>query len=300
MRARKGMLGMLLVAAAIAACTEDGPTVAGLGGEAAGEAMPGLSLAGNGTISGRVVTTVRTFDGKELLGTVRLVDTATFEGALRRGQVHASAKSRQERFDLTVAVTGLGSEGALRGRRHEWTARSAAPEGAGYVGTRTATFVREGEAPVSEMTYRRGSEVVARVATIWVPVPGGWLLRSRTVTAFRDGRPVSSVETVAVDQRVSVERGALGARSVATADVASVWAAVRATDTDKASEEGDCQKEFDAMNDALDRFTIASVAMLGCLAGPWACFAATLTVVTAARGVDVAEARLNRCLGGEQ
>ena len=291
-----GMLGMLLVAATVAACSKDGPTsTVGI------EAPNGPALADDGTISGRLVTTVRSFDGRNLLGTVNLVDTASYAGSLSRGEVRASATSRGERFSLTVAVRGSQTGGAEGGGRRERTSRSPAPVGADYVGVRSATFVQEGAAPVSEMTYRRGAEVVARVATTWVRVQGGWIMRSRTITAFRYGRPTGSVETVLLDHRVEVSSGALGAASVASTDALAVGAALRSAGEGAASEEmGDCRKEFDAMFDALDRYWFASWSVLACGAGPWACFAAATAVMMAGRAVDVAEARLNRCLGGAQ
>lgn len=295
MRSHRGMLGVLMVAAVIAACTEEAPTSSG----ATSDLAPATTLAEDGTIAGRLVTTVRRFDGKELLGTVTLVDTAIFEGALRRGEVRVAATSQGQRFFLSVAMTGSTRPGAPVGRRHEWTAR--APEGVDRsIRVRTATFVREGEAPVSEMTYRRGAEVVARVTTTWVRVTGGWLMQSRTLTAFRDGRPVSSVETVVRDRRVAIGSGALSASSAATTDASGVGGALRERGEGVASEAGDCEKEFDNMFDALDRYWFASTTMVACLGGPLACFASSMAVMLAARGVDVAESRLDRCLGGAQ
>ena len=295
MISRRLVLGTLMAAAMLAACSERGPTAL-----AEPESEMATVLPSSGAISGQVVSTVRRFDDKSLLGTVVLADTGSYEGAIGRGRVQARATSRSGSFDLMVAMTGSPTPNALAAGDQRWSVRSDAPPGVAALGVRSATYVAKGGAPASEATYSRGAEVVATVSTTWVRVQGGWLMKSRTLTAFKDGRPTASVETRVLSQQITAGASAAGALMLASTEATAVGNVLSSAGPGAASEEAPCQAEFDAMFDALDRWWYSTLGLAACSAGPLGCFGAAVNLWFAGRNVDVREARLDRCIGGAQ
>lgn len=281
MTLRRSSVYLMGAVVLIGACADPGPTATD-----ATQALETVDLARPGVLSGLVVTTVRALGGTSMLGTIIASDTNTFRGTISRsGVTVAVIEGATESAQLTVALAGgIGEAPAVR------TISDASGLGRGRERTVESRTVNGG--PTSLATYRRGGTLVATIATDWAPVSGGWLMVSRTVTAFRDGKPVHSVEFVISGILVTPANGMLAL------DQLPVFSSSRATTPPEAAAEGggDCEAEFDAMFDALDAFGFASAAMLSCLAGPWTCLAATFALGIAARNVDVNESRLDRCL----
>lgn len=272
------LMGAVLL---IGACADPGPTAPD-----ANQPLETVDLARPGALSGRVVTTVRSLGGTSMLGTVIATDTNTFQGTISRGGVTVAViDGAVKSAELTVAMAGgIGEAPAVR------TFSDASGPGSGRERTVEARTVNGGQTSLA--TYRRGGMLVATIATDWAPVSGGWLMVSRTVTAFRNGKPVHSVEFVISGILVTPANGMMAL------DQLPVFSSSRTTTPPEAAAEGggDCGAEFDAMFDALDAFGFASAAMLSCVAGLWTCFAATFALGIAARNVDVKESRLDRCL----
>lgn len=271
------LAGMVLVCA----CSREGPTTSR---EVPAESI--IDLARATTLSGQVVTTIRSFAGDNILGTVIASEAHRFSGVVSRsGLTVAEVESSARSVRLTVA--GVGS---IASAAYSTPALNRSTFNGSEQRSIARTLAEDGRTALA--TYRRGGTMLATVATERTPVRGGWLITRRTYTTYRDGRPLHSVEEVLSDWVVTEGSGGL-LPSLGPA----MWSSSTVPVGEAAAEGGgDCQAEFDAMFDALDLYWAASVSMAGCLGGPAACFTVTVGLFMAARNVDGKEARLDRCL----
>src|ERR1700730_1789083 len=143
---------------------------------------PDINLAEGGSMSGRATTTVRMIDGRSIAGTFVAADTNNFQAAIAPGGATAARMTGGgQNIDFLLAVGDNGTT-----RTGTWTVDGGKRNKNGP--NRTLTLVAAEGAPVSEMTFRIGGEIVSRVATEWTRVRGGWVAKARTTMLYRGGK----------------------------------------------------------------------------------------------------------------
>jgi hypothetical protein len=253
-------------------------------------------------MSGRATTTIRMFDGRSIAGTFIAADTNTFQAAIvPAGASAARMTAGGKGIDFLLAVGDNGKPA----RTGTWTVDGGKRNKNGP--NRTLTLVAVDGAPVSDMTFRVGGEIVSRVATEWARVRGGWVAKARTTMLYRGGKLARSITTTFDDPhgaRIAYSRTPIAA--VATLSPPPRPARDVVCDRQFYSDPGNCdpwaagggpcQSYIDGLHDAVTAYWAADASLLACLGGFLPCVVAGIAVVYTSYQIDVWDSRLTACL----
>lgn len=298
---RRACVGAALLGAT-AACGDrpNGPDVA---------ALDGRRIDGSLTVVSRIA------DPASGLPRAVWMDSSTFSAEVRDGiavtkgvqlggskaegvgggrPLMSDARSGEEGLELVVAQS--------KGSARQGTWRRRAKGGSGAV--REVVLAAHGGEPISERTIYENGVPMVKVIEGWERQGTGWLLRERSVIAYRNGVAAGSLTI-----RVSATVGELAARpwtpqniSTAAADVLApaIELVTRAMTPAALYAAGACEQEAQAVDDAMDNYLFASVLFGASLlsANPVFIAGAAVNEVKAARQLQVAEDRLDACAAG--
>jgi hypothetical protein len=279
---------------------------------------PDINLAAGGSMSGRATTTIRMFDGRSIIGTIIAADTNTFQAAIvPAGASAARMTVGGKDIELLLAVGDRGTPARAGTWMVDGGRRNNGPN-------RTLTLVAVDGAPVSETTLRLGGEIVARFATDWARVRGGWVAKARTTMLYRDGKLARSFTTTFDDpngERIAYSRNSIA--PVRTTPPAADGAALLTNGRIAHSEEDNCifkadvpcdgspvldgggesgpkpcQSEIDGLHDAVTAYWAADAALLACLGGLLPCLLAAGYLAYTAHQIDVWDSRVDDCIAG--
>jgi hypothetical protein len=268
---------------------------------------PDINLAAGGSMSGRATTTIRMFDGRSIAGTFIGADTNTFQAAIApAGASAARMTAGGQNIDFLLAVGDNGTPA----RTGTWTVDGGKRNKNGP--KRTLTLVAVDGAPVSEMTFQLGGEIVSRVATEWERVRGGWLAKSRTTMLYRGGNLARSITTTFDDPQgapIAYSRTPIaGGPTLMLAADDPCWDDPNCEPAggdpsiggggSGGGGTGPCDAQLQGLADAVTAYWVADAAMIGCYAGPLACAGVTLYLLYTSHQIDVWDSRVDACLAG--
>lgn len=271
-----------LVIAAVLACADRGSTVTGLPATSQrSDVRATTELRAGGVIGGRVVASAYAHDGTSPRGRLFERESGQYAATL---DADGSGEAQIALSGRVMPVTFAASANVVR-RAGRW--EHHAPRVLGKP-DRLIRVTATGGAPPSRLEFVQDGRVVATIATEWAQVRHTWFIRRRVISLHKDGVAAKTLELVFDEPRSDRLSVPLASPSLTIAAAAP---------SDAASFDiGPCQAQLDAMYDALDTWLIADLGLFGCLAGPKYCFAAFVGLLAAARQVDVAEERLDRCI----
>ncbi|HLA89549.1 MAG TPA: hypothetical protein VJL28_03835 [Gemmatimonadaceae bacterium] len=276
-----GLSSATVIAAALA-CADRGATVTGLPATAQrGDARATTELRAGSVIGGGVVASAYTNDGISRGGRLFERESGRYTAIL---DADGSGEAQLALSGRVTPVTFAASANVVR-RAGRW--EHHAPRVRGKP-DRLIRVTATGGAPPSRLEFVQDGRVVATIATEWARARHAWFIRRRVISLHKDGVAARTLELVFDEPRSDRVSVPLAAPSLTIATVAPPDAA--------SFDSGPCQAEFDAVYDSLDVWLLADLGLFGCLAGPKYCFAAIVGLFAAARQVDVAEERLDRCL----
>lgn len=253
---------------------------------------PDLDLTAGGSLSGRAVTTVRRFDSRSMMGTIVASDTNTFEAAISPdGPIAARMTAGGRQIDFLLAVGDRGTTTRIGTWTVDGGARNNGP-------VRTVKLTAVNGAPVSELTFSLGGQIVSRVVTEWARARGGWVAKQRTTMLYQDGALARSITTTF--DGPGVGRIAYSRTPIAASLDSRGTLTVPGARFDLGGEGGGdpCRAELDGLQDAVTAYWAADASLITCLAGPWPCLGAVGAVLYTSYQIDVWDGRVDRCLAG--
>jgi hypothetical protein len=253
----------------------------------------------------------RLADGAEVAGTAIVVasvqpignprplavatDTVRYAATLHAG-VPATAALRTSAGDARVVVA---ADDQAR-RQGVWHRQMLTPAG----DTVDIAFAARNGAPVGETELRVGGRVVSRTHDAWLRARGGWLLASRDVITYRDGRELGRLRTefhpdfarLGGSGRTSAGMAGLPWRD-ALVPIGRVVAAVVLPGT-LGAQANNCAKEISTAYNTIERYLEAD-GMFGAalLSGnPTAMMGAAINLNNSYKDMVTAQNTLNQCV----
>lgn len=270
------MLSVFAVTVGVAACADGIPAVFAPDKAPIRSDLP-ATFARSGTVRGRASITVRRLDPTSRLGSVVKSDTASYTAEI---QPNGDGMATVDLPDGTVRIA-IGQQ-VRKGHGRSWQrVMDSRLDGA----KRTIHTTARAGLPVEESEVRRNGVLISSNANTWRRRGAGWWLSETVTTVYDRGQPVMSV-TMSFEDGAVVESAALNHDDIARlpADMASY------------SGEGACESEIAAMDVAFASYEASVLAVWGCGAGPWACFALVVNLGLRAHLFDLAVDRAQQCL----
>jgi hypothetical protein len=250
-----------------------------------------VSIGGASALRGTVITRARHLDGGPSLGRVLAADTSEYlvplrptgpgaiylkadDGSLEASASFASASTPRQSGAWTVTMRGVGN-----------AVRYSAQRGA----------------PPSEAEYVQHGSVVARVASEWEPIQGGWRLVSRRVTLLREGQPTDVIEydySAPTTSPLSLEEGDALRLASSRSAVRSKPGAGASFDADNGGGGAPCSSEYDAAMNAFYAYWAACAwALETCGSGQvFGCIKAGVAIAGTMSAVNRLCDRFDACL----
>lgn len=252
-------------------------------------------LADGAEVTGTAITVAAVRPAGAAQPIIYAADTSAFAATLHAGvPAIAALRTRAGEARFIVATDDHAR------RQGVWHRQSLTPTG----DTVDIAFGARNGAPIGETVLRVGGRVVTRTSDTWLKARGGWLLASRDVISYHDGRELGRLHT-----EFRTDLSHLGGTGTTTAGVAgAAWrealvpigrvvAAVVLPGT-LGAQAYNCSREVSRAFDTIDRYLEAD-AMFGAALlsdNPTAMVGAAITLNNAFRDMIVAQSTLNACV----